>query len=68
VPTFVIKATGLDTKKKIVAKFGDNAVFEKGKPVPATKTGAGVSEAEVKTLPRVVKAKPPLVRKAGGAR
>jgi hypothetical protein len=31
VPTFVIELTGgLDTKKKIVAKFGEGAVFEKG--------------------------------------
>jgi len=35
VPTFVIELTGgLDTKKKIVAKFGEDAVFEKGKPLP----------------------------------
>jgi hypothetical protein len=34
VPNFVIEATGLDTKKKIVAKFGDGATFEKGKPLP----------------------------------
>jgi hypothetical protein len=34
VPTFVIEATGLDTKKKIVAKYGANATFEKGKPMP----------------------------------
>ncbi len=35
VPTFVIEMTGgLDTKKKIVARFGENAVFEKGKPLP----------------------------------
>ncbi|MGC3997601.1 MAG: hypothetical protein QM767_08960 [Anaeromyxobacter sp.] len=37
VPTFVIEQTGLDTKKKIVAKFGENAAFEKGKPVPKTR-------------------------------
>jgi hypothetical protein len=38
VPTFVIELTaGLDTKKKIVAKYGDGAVFEKGKPAPKTK-------------------------------
>jgi hypothetical protein len=36
VPKFVIEATGLDTKKKIVAKFGPNATFEKGKPLPKT--------------------------------
>ena len=38
VPTFVIELTGgLDTKKKIVAKYGDGAVFEKGKPAPKAK-------------------------------
>jgi hypothetical protein len=37
VPNFVIEATGLDTKKKIVAKFGPNAAFEKGKPLPKAK-------------------------------
>jgi hypothetical protein len=37
VPKFVIEATGLDTKKKIVAKFGPNATFEKGKPLPRSK-------------------------------
>jgi hypothetical protein len=37
VPTFVIDQTGLKTKKAIVAKFGDGAVFEKGKPVPKSK-------------------------------
>jgi hypothetical protein len=35
VPTFVIEMTGgLDTKKKIVSKFGANAAFEKGKALP----------------------------------
>jgi hypothetical protein len=34
VPTFVIDLTGLDTKKKIVAKFGAGAAFERGKPLP----------------------------------
>jgi hypothetical protein len=34
VPLFVIQATGLDTKKAIVAKFGENAAFEKGKGLP----------------------------------
>ena len=37
VPNFVIEATGLETKKKIVAKFGENAAFEKGKPLPKAK-------------------------------
>jgi hypothetical protein len=35
VPNFVIEMTGgLDTKKKIVARFGENAAFERGKPLP----------------------------------
>ncbi len=35
VPKFVIEMTGgLDTKKKIVAKYGENVTFEKGKPLP----------------------------------
>jgi hypothetical protein len=38
VPKFVIEMTnGLDTKKKIVARFGADAVFEKGKPLPKPK-------------------------------
>ncbi|MGA8890627.1 MAG: hypothetical protein WB493_03590 [Anaeromyxobacteraceae bacterium] len=37
VPNFVIEQTGLKTKKQIVAKFGDNATFEKGKPAPKPK-------------------------------
>jgi hypothetical protein len=38
VPKFVIEMTGgLDTKKKIVAKFGEGAVFEKGKALPRGK-------------------------------
>lgn len=37
VPSFVIEQTGLDTKKKIVAKFGENAAFERGKPLPKAK-------------------------------
>jgi hypothetical protein len=37
VPTFVIQATGLDTKKKIVAKYGQNVAFEKGKALPKPK-------------------------------
>jgi len=35
VPKFVIAMTGgLDTKKKIVARYGENAAFERGKPLP----------------------------------
>ncbi|HET7823857.1 MAG TPA: hypothetical protein VFK90_00925 [Anaeromyxobacter sp.] len=37
VPNFVIELTGLDTKKKIVAKYGPNAAFEKGRPAPKAK-------------------------------
>ena len=38
VPKFVIEMTnGLDTKKKIVARFGADAAFEKGKPLPKSK-------------------------------
>jgi hypothetical protein len=66
VPTFVIKATGLDTKKKIVAKFGENVAFEKRKPLPPVKAKAHANP--VKPEPRVVKARPPIVRKAAGAR
>jgi hypothetical protein len=40
VPTFVIEATGLDTKRKLVAKYGANAVFEKGKPLPKPAAGS----------------------------
>lgn len=35
-PTFVIEQAGLRTKKAIVAKYGENATFEKGKPTPRT--------------------------------
>jgi hypothetical protein len=34
VPNFVIEATGMKTKKQIVARFGEDAAFEKGKPLP----------------------------------
>jgi hypothetical protein len=38
VPKFVIEMTGgLDTKKRIVAKYGENAIFERGKPLPRLK-------------------------------
>ena len=37
VPNFVIEMTGLKTKKQIVAKFGENATFEKGKAAPKPK-------------------------------
>ncbi len=64
VPTFVIEATGLDTKKKIVAKFGENAAFAKGKPLPPVKAN-GIAASSTKAA-NVVKAKSPIVRKAAG--
>jgi DNA-binding protein H-NS len=33
-PKFVVEATGLETKKAIVAKYGPGACFEMGKPIP----------------------------------
>ncbi len=39
VPNFVIDATGLDTKKKVVAKYGAGAAFERGKPLPKAAKG-----------------------------
>jgi len=63
VPNFVIAMTGgLDTKKKIVARFGEDAAFERGKPLPGAKAGGGANGAA--SAPRVVKARPPVVRKA----
>ncbi len=37
VPTFVIQLTGLKTKKQIVARYGADVVFEKGKPAPKSR-------------------------------
>ena len=49
VPNFVIEMTGgLDTKKKIVARYGHGAVFEKDKPLPPSAgapTGSSVRRA-----------------------
>lgn len=60
VPTFVIAATGLSLKKDIVDRFGENAVFEKGKPAPSARVAAPPP-------PSVVKAKPPVIRRAARA-
>ena len=38
VPKFVIEATGLDTKKKIIARFGPDVEFEKSKPLPKARS------------------------------
>jgi hypothetical protein len=60
VPTFVIEATGLETKKQIVARYGEGAAFEKGKDLPrAAEPG--------KPQEKAVKAKGPVVRKKAAA-
>jgi hypothetical protein len=64
VPKFVIEATGLDTKKKIVARYGEDAAFEKGKPPPAAKASDKGAGAARESGARDVKARPPVVRKA----
>jgi hypothetical protein len=66
VPNFVIEATGLDTKKKIVAKFGENVTFHKGKPLPAPKQNDGGSSSTPAGTTRRISAKPPRIRKATG--
>jgi hypothetical protein len=65
VPNFVIEATGLDTKKQIVARYGENATFEKGKPLPAAKAAAEKSArtAARESAARVVTAKQPVAHK-----
>ena len=68
VPTFVIEATGLDTKKKIVARYGENAAFEKGKPLPVVKAGAAKNVSDTETSPSAtVKARAPVVKKRASA-
>ena len=62
-PTFVIEATGLKTKKQVVAKYGSNAVFERGKPLPKM-TAATASRDQAKATPT---AKAPVVRKKAAA-
>jgi hypothetical protein len=34
VPNFVIEATGLRTKREILDRYGEHAIFEKGQPAP----------------------------------
>jgi hypothetical protein len=68
VPKFVIEATGLDTKKKIVARYGEDAAFEKGKPLPPVKIGrAEGADAAKGAGGNPVKAKPPIIRKAAAS-
>jgi hypothetical protein len=64
VPTFVIELTGLDTKKKIVARYGANAAFAKGKPAPSPRATTAAVATAPKEAARVAKAKPPVLRKA----
>jgi hypothetical protein len=56
VPKFVIELTGLDTKKKLVAKYGEDVTFRRGEPLPPAKPAS-----------QAVAAKPPRVRKAKNA-
>jgi Arc/MetJ family transcription regulator len=67
-PTFVIEATGLDTKKEIVARYGRNAAFTKGKPLPVAKSRAEAAETLAKHARPAVTAKPPFIRKAAARR
>ena len=46
VPKFVIEATGLGTKREIVDRFGEHAIFEKGQPAPPPLRGPARSEGE----------------------
>jgi hypothetical protein len=64
VPNFVIEATGLDTKKKIVAKYGANAAFAKGKPLPPVRLESAKKVAVDAKSALEVKAKLPVIRKA----
>jgi hypothetical protein len=66
VPNFVIELTKLDTKKAIVARYGENAAFEKGRPLPSVKAEAAKSTAR-EAKPAAVKAKAPVVRKKAAA-
>jgi hypothetical protein len=67
VPNFVIEMTGLDTKKKIVAKYGPNAAFEKGKPLPPVKLAAAKPQEPQAKPVREEKTRPPVIRKAAAA-
>ena len=46
VPKFVVEATGLGTKREIVARFGEHAIFEKGQPAPPPLRVAARTEGE----------------------
>jgi hypothetical protein len=71
VPSFVIEMVGLDTKKKIIARYGENAVFELGRSAPKPRPEAAKANGDLSQQPRmaarVVKAKGPVVRKSAAA-
>jgi len=46
VPKFVIEATGLGSKREIVDRFGEHAIFEKGQPAPPPLRASARSEGE----------------------
>jgi hypothetical protein len=46
VPKFVIEATGIGTKREIVLRFGEHAIFEKGQPAPPPLRSSARSEGE----------------------
>jgi hypothetical protein len=62
-PTFVMGMTGLDTKAKIIARFGTGATFEKGKPLPPQIT---VSKAALNASRLKAKAEAPAAQAAAG--
>ena len=55
---------GLDTKKKIVARYGDGAAFERGKPLPQAIAARRSAPPRDAAVARVVRAEPPVIRRA----
>jgi hypothetical protein len=60
VPNFVIEATGLETKREIVARYGE-ASFERGKSLPEALAPRATSVRP--DAPAPVKAKGPIIRR-----
>ena len=46
VPKFVIETTGLATKREVVERYGEHAIFEKGQPAPPPLRAAGRAEGD----------------------
>jgi hypothetical protein len=46
VPKFVIEAVGLATKREIVERYGEHAIFEKGQPAPPPLRGGGRAQGD----------------------